>query len=85
MLTDDAIYIPVENQIVKYALEGNKTDPIALKRARVDLGTGAPVGNLFSDGKRIWVHGANRVYALGPDRSPSQQGKMKPANQKKAG
>ena len=42
-----------------------------------NLGTGAPVGNLYSDGLKIWVLGANRVYALGAkvaNRSASSEG-----------
>ena len=66
MLTSDGIYLPVENEIHKFSLEGKRNKPVRLKTAKVDLGTGAPVGNLYSDGNRIWVHGANRVYALGP-------------------
>jgi hypothetical protein len=51
---------------MKFALEGKRALPVRLKTADVELGTGAPVGNLFSDGEKIWVQGANRVYALGP-------------------
>lgn len=73
MLTSDAIYIPVENQIIKFSLQGNKGKPIRLKTANVELGTEAPVGNLFSDGQKIWVQGANRVYALGPGKKQNSE------------
>jgi outer membrane protein assembly factor BamB len=68
MLTADGVFVPVEDSIIQYALEGDgngRADEIGA--VKVDLGTGAPVGNLYSDGQRIWVHGANRLYALQPD------------------
>lgn len=66
MLTPDGIFIPVGKKIYKFDLKGQKTKPKLISTANVDLGTGAPVGNLFSDGEKIWVHGANRLYALQP-------------------
>lgn len=66
MLTKDAIYLPIEDSIWKFDLQGKGTGAKMVASATVDLGTGAPVGNLFSDGKRIWALGANRIYALIP-------------------
>lgn len=66
MLTPDGIYLPIEDSIWKFDLKGRGTSARKIASATVDLGTGAPVGNLFSDGKKIWVVGANRVYALAP-------------------
>ncbi len=71
MLTRDGLYVPVANTIVKYAIGGDAHEEemqlgTELARANVDLGIDAPLGNLFSDGQRIWVVGANRIYALGP-------------------
>ncbi|MEM7454606.1 MAG: PQQ-binding-like beta-propeller repeat protein [Planctomycetota bacterium] len=56
MLTPSGIYMPVEDQIYKFntSSEGNTAE--LLRRVNVDLGTGAPVGNLFSDGRRERCH-----------------------------
>ena len=67
MLTEEAIYIPVDNGIYKYSLSGKKGKAQVVAKVGVNLGTDAPVGNLYSDGQRIWVHGGNRLYALGPN------------------
>ncbi len=67
MLTSDGIYLPAGNRIIKYDLQGDMAKPRVLAEANVDFGTDAPVGNLYSDGQKIWVHGANRVYALALD------------------
>lgn len=66
MLTADGIYMPIKDSIWKFDLVGRGTSANKIGSANVDLGTGAPVGNLYSDGNRIWVLGANRVYALAP-------------------
>ena len=66
MLTPNGIYIPVGKSIYKFDLDGDGVDAKKLAAVNVQLGTDAPVGNLYSDGKRIWVHGGNRVYALQP-------------------
>ncbi len=67
MLTENAIYIPVDNGIYKFSLGGKNGKAQVVAKVGVNLGTDAPVGNLFSDGQRIWVHGGNRLYALGPN------------------
>ncbi len=64
MLTENAIYVPVENQIIKLGLDGNQGAGDVQATIPVRLGVDAPLGNLYSDGKRIWVVGANRLYAL---------------------
>ena len=74
MLTPDGIYIPVEDEIYKFSLGGKNGKAELLGKASVELGTGAPVGNLYSDGQKIWVLGANRVYALGA-KPPGEQDK----------
>ena len=66
IVTPKGIYLPVEDSIYHLALEGDRGEAKVLARVHVDLGTEAPVGNLYSDGERFWVHGANRLYALGP-------------------
>lgn len=69
MLTPDGLYVPVENFIRHYSLDGDRGKGELVDAVEVDLGTDAPVGNLLSDGRRIWVHGGNRLYALGPEPS----------------
>ena len=66
MLTPSGIYMPVEDSIYQFDLQGKGGKAKLVAKVHVDLGTGAPVGNLYSDGERFWVHGANRIYALGP-------------------
>jgi len=60
VLTEDAVYIPLRNQIVKYDLETLEE----IGRVDVSLATEEPIGNLYSDGEKLWVQSANRVYAL---------------------
>lgn len=64
MLTPAGLFIPVEDSIYHFSLATPEKPGKLLARVGVDLGTRAPVGNLFSNGRRIWVHGGNRVYAL---------------------
>jgi hypothetical protein len=66
MLTSNAIYVPVRNEILKFSLTGKDGKAELLAKAEVELGVKVPVGNLFSDGERIWVHGGSRIFALGP-------------------
>ena len=66
LLTPDGVYIPVEDSIYQFDLNGDEGRAKVINKVHVDLGTLAPVGNLYSDGERFWVHGANRLYALGP-------------------
>jgi outer membrane protein assembly factor BamB/tetratricopeptide (TPR) repeat protein len=64
MVTPNGIYLPVEDRIYQLSLKGKNGRAEVLKQVHVDLGTNAPVGNLYSDGERFWVHGANRLYML---------------------
>ena len=67
MLTPAGLFVPVGDSIVQYALQADaKGHPQIINQTKVNLGTDAPVGNLYSDGNRIWVHGGNRLYALAP-------------------
>jgi outer membrane protein assembly factor BamB len=61
VLTEDAIYIPVKNSVLKLDLENKGRE---LSQVGVQLTTEDPVGNLFSDGEKLWVAGAGRVYAM---------------------
>ena len=60
VLTEDAIYVPVKNSVLKLDLEKGRE----LSQVGVQLTTEDPVGNLFSDGEKLWVAGAGRVYAM---------------------
>jgi outer membrane protein assembly factor BamB len=59
-LTEDAIYLPVKDSILKLSLDLKET----LSHVGVALTSDEPVGNLFSDGEKLWVVGAGRVYAM---------------------
>lgn len=59
-ITTKAAYIPVEDSIIKFDLQTGKK----LAQVGVNLGSENKVGNLFSDGKQLWVAGLNRVTAL---------------------
>jgi hypothetical protein len=65
MLCDDALYVPVNDSIWKYTF-GNDGLPAKASQAHVDLGGAMPVGNIFSDGQRIWIQGLTRVSAIEP-------------------
>lgn len=61
MLTPDGIYFPIKDSILKLDPKSGKP----LGHVGVRLGYEGVVGNLFSDGKKIWVVCANRLMALG--------------------
>ncbi|MEL7497461.1 MAG: hypothetical protein AAFN77_07615 [Planctomycetota bacterium] len=63
-LTSSGIYMPVQDKIMQFDLNSENGKPKLISKVHVNLG-GAPVGNLFSDGKRFWVHNGNRLYVLG--------------------
>lgn len=60
VLTADAVYVPVRDSILKLDLETGKD----LGQVGVALPTDDPVGNIYSDGQKLWVAGAGRVYAM---------------------
>jgi outer membrane protein assembly factor BamB len=59
-LTADALYIPVKDSILKLDPENGKE----LGQVGVALPTDDPVGNVYSDGQKLWVAGAGRIYAM---------------------
>ncbi|MGI8981935.1 MAG: PQQ-binding-like beta-propeller repeat protein [Pirellulaceae bacterium] len=61
VLTEDALYIPVKNSVLKLDPDNKGRE---LSQVGVQLTTEDPVGNLFSDGEKLWVAGAGRVYAM---------------------
>ncbi len=66
MVTPQGVFVPVNNSIWQFSLDGENGRAKVLNQIEVFLGTEAPVGNLYSDGDRIWVRGATRLYALSP-------------------
>lgn len=60
LLTEDAVYIPVNDSVLKLGLEKGEE----LAQVGVALTSNDPVGNLFTDGEKLWVLSANRVYSL---------------------
>jgi len=73
ILTPDGIYLPVGNSIWKYSLEPESSSPLPVAQASVNLGMNAPVGNLVSDGKNLWVQNANRLLRLEPAGGPAEK------------
>ena len=67
MLTSEGLFLPVGNSIFQYGHKDENYEAKLIRKIPVDLGTNAPLGNLFSDGERIWVHGGSRLYGLWPD------------------
>ena len=61
MVTEDGVYIPVADSIVK--LDHSNGRPIS--QVGVKLPDGLPVGNLFSDGKHIYTIAMNQLHMLG--------------------
>ena len=61
-LTEDALYMPVGSSILKYDLQ--LTDPP--QKSLAVLENDEPLGNFFTDGQRLWILGAARVYTLTP-------------------
>ncbi len=59
-ITSKAVYMPVEDSIVKLNLDTLKVEA----QVGVNLGAEDKVGNIYSDGKQIWVVGINRVVGL---------------------
>jgi len=66
MVTPQGVFMPVGKGIWRFGLKAKKGRAELLNQVEAFLGTESPVGNLYSDGQRIWVHGASRLYALTP-------------------
>ncbi|MFQ5730401.1 MAG: PQQ-binding-like beta-propeller repeat protein [Planctomycetaceae bacterium] len=61
VVTDEAVYIPVKDSVLKLAhADGKELDQFG-----VVLHQHQPVGNLYSDGERLFVLGPGRISALG--------------------
>ena len=73
MVTPQGVFVPVGNAIWQFALKPKKGRAEVVNQVEAFLGTEAPVGNLYSDGERIWVHGASRLYALSPKQTPKEE------------
>ncbi|HEX5103070.1 MAG TPA: PQQ-binding-like beta-propeller repeat protein, partial [Pirellulaceae bacterium] len=59
-VTDTAVYVPVRDSILQLDLEKGRE----ISQVGVALTSDEPVGNLYSDGDKLWVVGAGRVYAM---------------------
>lgn len=59
-VTDNAVYLPVKDSILQLDAEKGRD----VSQVGVALTSDEPVGNLFSDGEKLWVVGAGRVYAM---------------------
>lgn len=59
-LTEDAVYLPVKDSVLKLSTK----DLSDISQVGVSTVSGDPVGNLFADGDKLWVAGAAKVYAL---------------------
>ncbi len=59
-ITEDAVYVPVRDSILKLDPQTGRE----LGQVGVALTSEEPVGNLFSDGEKLWAVGAGRVYAM---------------------
>jgi outer membrane protein assembly factor BamB len=60
VLTDDAIYVPVDDSVVTLDPEtGEEKEQVGVRITSND-----PVGNLYTDGEKLWVLSANRFYSL---------------------
>jgi len=69
IVTPEGLLVPIEDSIAWYDLHGSPDTPDGarlIRRVGVTWGVDAPVGNLVSDGERLWVAGANRLYVLQP-------------------
>ncbi len=71
MITPDGIYLPIKDSILKMEPKTGKP----LGHVGVRLGFEGRVGNLFSDGSKLWVVSANRLLALGnaPEEPPTDK------------
>lgn len=59
-VTEDAVYLPVKDSVLKLRLE----DLADVSQVGVSSTSGDPVGNLFSDGEKLWVAGPSKISAL---------------------
>jgi outer membrane protein assembly factor BamB len=64
VVTSQGLFIPVDKSIYHFSLSSAAAPGKLVKKIGVDLGTGAPVGNLYSYENTLWVHGGNRLYQV---------------------
>ncbi|MEZ6096236.1 MAG: PQQ-binding-like beta-propeller repeat protein [Pirellulaceae bacterium] len=65
MIAGNSLLVPINDSIWEFALKAGEL-PEKQSQLHVELGTGEPVGNLYSDGQTIWVRGGTRTSALAP-------------------
>lgn len=66
MLCQNGLYVPVNDTILRFDISKPQEAPRLDRIAHVNLGNHGPVGNLYSDGQRIWIQGLNRLIATMP-------------------
>lgn len=59
-VTGDSVYLPVRDSILQLDAEKGRE----ISQVGAALTSDEPVGNLFSDGEKLWVVGAGRIYAM---------------------
>jgi outer membrane protein assembly factor BamB len=59
-VTDDSVYLPVRDSILQLDAEKGRE----ISQVGATLTSDEPVGNLYSDGEKLWVVGAGRIYAM---------------------
>jgi outer membrane protein assembly factor BamB len=59
-VTENALHLPVKDSVLTLSLD----DLSDIAQVGVSTVSGDYVGNLFSDGDKLWVSGASKVYAL---------------------
>ena len=59
-VTEDAVYVPVKDSVLVLDTKNGKE----LSQVGVTLTTGDPVGNLYSDGEKLWVTAPGRIFTL---------------------
>ena len=70
MLTSDGVFVPVGKTIIRFDLRTGKP----LQKVGVRLRGNSPVGNLYSDGNKIWLLNGPRLVALGPVQPAASDG-----------
>lgn len=85
MLCANGLYVPLNDTIIRFDISEPLQEPRVAQIAHVNLGNFGQVGNLYSDGQRIWIQGLNRLIgtaAVGePEEGSNPQAPHPPTNQ----
>src|SRR5690606_14408808 len=66
LLTSESIFIPTEQSVLELAPDNGRIQG----EYGVDTERDEPLGNLFTDGERLFAMGLRRIYALNPILQP---------------